>query len=272
MFQGMDPEIFQNNATRLETWMQSQTANPPSLDILREAIELQRLNNKLFKSSLFEDLIRDVYAHLYDSVIPELHAEESRVRMRVDNILTNPTPSAAETPPPDPANAPGEQHRSKAKWVTSREVVRKAEAIAAQRAPTVPAKFLKSLAPAPAPALEQGAGSSGTPQLAVVIDADKDVGSSVPGSVHDSADDESELSEVDEAVMDDKPAGATEGRPQMFSTLMRAKGTAEDPEEIDTETGGEANEEAEDIEDAEMREEEQSAAQVKEGGVPEGNW
>lgn len=189
----MDPELYQNNAARLETWMQSQTTNPPSLDILREAIELQKLNNKLFKSNLFEDLIRDVYAHLYDNVIPELHAEENRVRMRVDNILTNPTPSVVETPPPDPANAQGEQHRSKANRVTPREIVRKAEAIAALRVPTAPAKVLKPLAPAPASAQEKA--SSSNPNLAVAIaaDADKDPGSSVPGSVHDSADDESEL-------------------------------------------------------------------------------
>ena len=273
-FTGMDPELYQNNAARLETWMQSQTTNPPSLDILREAIELQKLNNKLFKSNLFEDLIRDVYAHLYDSVIPELHAEENRVRMRVDNILTNPTPSVVETPPSDPANAQGEQHRSKAKWVTGREIVRKAEAIAALRAPTVPAKVLKPLAPTPAS--EQEKASSSNPNLAVVIaaDADKDPGSSVPGSVHDSADDESELSEVDEAVVDDKPEEAAEGRPPLFPNLMRAKGTAEDPEEIDTETGGEANEEAEaeDNEDVEMQQEVQPATQVKESGVPEGNW
>lgn len=270
----MDPELYQNNAARLETWMQSQTTNPPSLDILREAIELQKLNNKLFKSNLFEDLIRDVYAHLYDSVIPELHAEENRVRMRVDNILMNPTPSVVETPPPDPANAQGEQHRSKANRVTPREIVRKAEAIAALRVPTVPAKVLKPLAPAPASAQEKA--SSSNPNLAVAIaaDADKDPGSSVPGSVHDSADDESELSEVGEAVVDDKPEEAAEGRPPLFPNLMRAKGTAEDPEEIDTETGGEANEEAEveDNEDVEMQQEVQPATQVKESGVPEGNW
>lgn len=270
----MDPELYQNNAARLETWMQSQTTNPPSLDILREAIELQKLNNKLYKSNLFEDLIRDVYAHLYDSVIPELHAEENRVRMRVDNILTNPTPSIVGTPPPDPANAQGEQHRSKAKWVTGREIVRKAEAIAAMRAPTVPAKPLKPLAPAPATEQERASGSNPNLVVPIAADADKDPGSSVPGSVHDSADDESELSEVDDALVDEKPEGIIEGRPPLFPNLPRGKGTAEDPAEIDTETGGEVNEEAEaeDNDDVEMEEEPQQPTQVKGSGVPEGNW
>lgn len=272
-FQGMDPEIYQNNAARLETWMQSQTISPPSLDILREAIELQKMNNKLFKSNSFEDLIRDVYAQLYDSVIPELHAEENRVRMRVDNILTNPISSAVGTPPPDASATQGEQHRSKAKWVTNREIIRKAEAIAAQRAPSVPAKVLKALAPAPA--LEQGRPSSSNPNLTVVMnaDADREAGSSVPGSVHDSADDESELSEVDEAVMDIKPEVKAEILSPVYPNLISAKGgTADDPEEIDDETGAEANEEAEDNEDMEMRPEMQHAMPAKESGVPTGKW
>ena len=269
----MDPEIYQNNAARLETWMQSQTGDIPSLNILREAIELQKMNNKLFKSNSFEDLIRDVYAYLYDSVIPELHAEENRVRMRVDNILTNPTSGAVGTPPPDALAAQGEQHRSKAKWVTNREIIRKAEAIAAQRAPSVPAKVFKALAPAPAS--EQGRPSSSNPNLTVVMnaDADKEAGSSVPGSLHDSADDESELSEVDEAIVDIKPEVKAETIPSVYPNLISTKGgTADDPEEIDDETGAEANEEAEDNEDVEMRPEIPQAMLTKESGVPTGNW
>ena len=112
-------------------------------------------------------------------------------------------PSMVETPPPEGSSAQGGEppKKSGARYVTAREIVRKAEAIAAKPAPTVPAKVLKPLAPAPA--LEMGAKPpSDAPRLAVVINNDGagDAGSSVPGSVHDSADDESELSEMDDGA------------------------------------------------------------------------
>jgi len=272
----MDPETFQLHAARLETYVHSQQTTPPLLDILREAIELKKLNNNLFRPiNLFEDLIRDIYAHLYDNIIPRVMkndaAEENRVRMRVDNILTNPTPAVVETPPPDAQG--GEQPRkSGARYVTPREIVRKAEAIAAKPAPTVPAKVLKPLAPAPS--MEIGAvPPSDAPRLAVVIHTDgaNDVGSSVPGSVHDSADDESELSEVDE----DQPSDVVKARIPMFPNLLGS--TADDREEIDGDTndervnGEEVGDEVDDGEDQDM-DAEVAEAPAKESGVHVGSW
>jgi len=275
----MQPDTYQARAARLESWMHSQTTSPPIVDILREAIELRKLNNNLFKSTLFEDLIRDIYAHLYDAIIPDLVAqdavEENRVRMSVDNILTNPIP-IVETPPVDLSAAQAEQQKSRAKWLTQRELVRRAEAIAAKPAPTVPAKVLKPLAPAPVSPKEQSKQPESTPALAVVIDLDKDAPSSVPGSVHDSADDESELSEVDEEVVEVVESKVTTGeRPPSFPNLLAANTeTAEDEDEdedVGVVTGEEANgEEAE----GEQHEEvvEPLETQPKESGVPQGNW
>lgn len=278
----MDPETFQLHAARLETHVHLQETSPALLDILREAIELKKLNNNLFKPiNLFEDLIRDIYAHIYDNIIPTLikidAAEENRVRMRVDNILTNPTPAVIETPPPDAQG--GEQpKKSGARYVTPREIVRKAEAIAAKPAPSVPAKVFKPLAPAPSS--EVGAiPPSDAPKLAVVIHTDgaNDVGSSVPGSVHDSADDESELSEVDEDVAEELPPTTelVQTRTPMFPNLLGA--TPGNPEEIDGDTNDEgAEEEADEAEgpevDAEMAEALAYEGGVIESGVHEGNW
>lgn len=268
----MNPETFQLNASRLEASIHSTMTNFPILEILREAIEFKKLNNNYFKSGTFEELIGDIYAHLYDTFVPEIiakeTAEENRVRMRLDNILAAPT-NAAETPPPDQAGEQGAERRTKANRVTPREIIRKAEAIAARPAPTVPAKALKSLAPAPASGQDRPAPNS--PAIAVVIheDAVRDPGSSVPGSVHDSADDESELSEVDDEVVEDKPANAMESRPSSFPNLVKV-GTNES-------TGGdngggfvtanEAQDDEEDDDDEEMGapQEEQAEAEGREG-------
>ncbi|KAL6718783.1 Histone transcription regulator 3 [Lecanora helva] len=273
IFQGMDPEIFQLHAPRLETHLHSGQTSPPYLDLLREAIELKRLNNNLFKPiNPFEDLIRDIYAHLWDAIIPGLimkdAAEENRVRMRVDNILSNPTPQMAETPPPDGAGPQGGEQpkKSGARYVTAREIVRKAEAIAAKPAPTVPAKVLKPLAPAPTS--ESDVRPPGdAPRLAVVINNElgNDGASSVPGSVHDSADDESELSEVDDEVVDAETE-AKDAEPQrhpMFPNLLSV--AADTPDETAEEAGGDTLDERADGEEAEEFVEAQERIE-KEGG------
>ena len=297
IFQGLEPETFQLHATRLETFVHALPAPPPLLEILREAIELKKLNNNLFRPiNIFEDLIRDIYAHLYDSIIPGLvkndAVEENRVRMRVDNILSNPMPSTVETPPPELAGAPGGEQPKKtlARYITARELVRKAEAIAAKPAPTVPTKVFKNLAPAPTSEVGNGLPGS-APKLAVVIHADgsHDAGSSVPGSVHDSADDESELSEVDDEVADAEPeveeVVREEREPMFLDDGFGA--SAEQPEEVgddtndEREVGDEGGERVEGIDVEEGREKRDGSAMDVEGegvsakesgGVPEDNW
>lgn len=273
VFTGMNPETFQLNASRLEASIHSTMTNSPIIEILREAIEFKKLNNNYFKSGIFEELIGDIYAHLYDTFVPEIiakeTAEENRVRMRLDNILAAPT-NAAETPPPDQAGELGAERRTKANRVTPREIIRKAEAIAARPAPTVPAKALKSLAPAPAS--EQDKAAINSPVIAVVIHEDtaREPGSSVPGSVHDSADDESELSEVDDEVAEDKPANAVESRPPLFPNLVKV-GTNESASG-DTNGGGfvtanEAPDDEEDDDDDDDDEEEMGAPQEQQALV-----
>lgn len=271
----MNPETFQLNASRLEASIHSTMTNSPILEILREAIEFKKLNNNYFKSGTFEELIGDIYAHLHDTFVPEIiakeTAEENRVRMRLDNILAAPT-NAAETPPPDQAGEQGPERRTKANRVTPREIIRKAEAIAARPAPTIPTKALKPLAPAPASEQDRPAPSS--PAIAVVIHEDpiKDPGSSVPGSVHDSADDESELSEVDDEVAEDKPGNARERRPPLFPNLVKV-GTNESVGG-DTNGGGfvtanEAQDDDEDNDDEEMGAPQEGQAGVEDRLGPE---
>ncbi|KAL6711142.1 Histone transcription regulator 3 [Coniothyrium glycines] len=72
IFKSVNHEEFNILALRLETWCQTPTTQHPVLDVLRDAIELKRLNNGLMKSLLIDDLIGDTYAMLYTLVGPTL--------------------------------------------------------------------------------------------------------------------------------------------------------------------------------------------------------
>jgi hypothetical protein len=57
---------------RLEAQCHLPEYQHPLLTILKEVFELKRLNNKLFKELLIDDLIEDTYASLYAQVVPGL--------------------------------------------------------------------------------------------------------------------------------------------------------------------------------------------------------
>lgn len=209
MFKTLPHATFLLNSDRLETWAHSPTNASPILDLLREVVELKKLNSNLMKSAPIEDLVGDTYAHLYEMVVPELvvksNTEENRVRMRVDQLLMNTSTTAPDGPPAEPPTKP-----SRPKSVGRREIQRKAEALVSKTPP--PSAIVSSrpslgtntkiLTAVAIPEREPEQAKSGA-LLAVqeIEDTAKDV-SSVPGSLHDSADDESELSEIEDAIED----------------------------------------------------------------------
>ncbi|KAF3050230.1 Histone transcription regulator 3 [Didymella keratinophila] len=71
-FKSVNQEDFSALAARMEAWCQSPSTQHPVLDVLRDAIELKRLNNGLMKPTMIDDLIGDSYAMLYITVGPTL--------------------------------------------------------------------------------------------------------------------------------------------------------------------------------------------------------
>lgn len=71
-FKSVNQEDFSTVAARVETWCQHPSTQHPVLDVLRDAIELKRLNNGLMKSTPIDDLIGDSYAMLFTTVGPTL--------------------------------------------------------------------------------------------------------------------------------------------------------------------------------------------------------
>lgn len=211
------------------------------IDLLRDAVELKKLNGGLMKPALFEDLVADTYAVLYQNnlskFVEQATEEESRERMKVDHLLmASDGGEGARTP----TQAPGPKPRSKG--VLKKELQRKADAVAT-----------KSLAPRPAakPTRQEEEPQHQPPPPPIVEvtvparpsafsrgeekDENKDeakdevsgIQSSAPGSLHDSADDESELSEVDEDKVAEPPGDDNDQKKNksslslMFPNLLR---------------------------------------------------
>lgn len=126
----------------------------------------------------------------------------------------------AEPPPPDPMA----QYKRKPASVTRRELIRRAEALMTKPAPiATPKQTHRTLAPPTEPGRSPG--------IAVVVPQppQREL-ASVPGSVHDSADDESELSEVEEMEAEprEEPTRRPDAKAPLFPNLFGVKGHAFD--------------------------------------------
>ncbi|KAL9020860.1 MAG: hypothetical protein Q9185_001931 [Variospora sp. 1 TL-2023] len=200
------------------------------VDTLREAIELKKTNANLMKPAAIEDFIADAYAHLHRTVVPDLIArsneEETRGRMRLGHLMnldeegppiaaiggtSSPGPAAVKEDDTTAAAAASAPARQRVRGVGRRELQKRAEGLvnkatnsttgtaAVAKAPTTTSNNNKkpSTPPPPQPPHTSGAVTltpKSTIQVLVPIAGGGD-GSSVPGSMHDSADDESELSD-----------------------------------------------------------------------------
>ena len=278
IFTKMSPEEFSNGAARLEAWVLGPGTVCPHIDILREAMEFKKLNNNLMDKNAIENLIADVYAWIYSRNVDELKAketaEENRIRMSVDTILMNPTPAAltATSVFAEPLGGDQQGRGIRRQFsVTRRMVIVKAEALIVKPpAIATPRPTPRALAPAPLPGQ--------TAALAVVIPQGGTTVAeaiSVPGSVHDSADDESELSDVEDLVDDPLlPQRMKKSPPKpFFPNLLGAAGDDEDAESTIGEEGANttAKEEGEAVdEDAELGSEAEDLQ--TQGHVPSGGF
>ncbi|KAI4267718.1 MAG: hypothetical protein LQ337_008217 [Flavoplaca oasis] len=250
-FKNISHDLFVQNADRLETWVQqpSTTATKaPELDLMREAIELKKTNANLMKPTVIEDFIADVYASLFQRMTPELigleNEEESRSRMRVDHLMNFEKP-AASTPSPDPAGKADDiaPPRQRIRGVGRKELQKRAEALMTKPATTqTVTKAPKSPAP---PSSELPPTPRSTIQVVINQRDPRNDNSSVPGSLHESADDESELSDVGDAP------DSAKVRP-LFPNLGDSKSGADEEERDGSDHGNQRGEDDVDAEEQEQ--------------------
>ncbi|KAF1932547.1 uncharacterized protein M421DRAFT_243911 [Didymella exigua CBS 183.55] len=96
-FKSVNQEDFSALAARMEAWCQSPSTQHHVLDVLRDAIELKRLNNGLMKPTMIDDLIGDSYAMLYTIVgptLPPLSSEQQQPAVQPGTV----TPKASANP------------------------------------------------------------------------------------------------------------------------------------------------------------------------------
>ncbi|ORY10417.1 hypothetical protein BCR34DRAFT_515174 [Clohesyomyces aquaticus] len=107
VFKVMNNDEFQLQAARVEVWCQDPASQHPVLDVLREAIELKRLNNGLMKPLLIDDLIGDTYALLYATVGPTLAVEsaEQQQQAQQTQLPHNTTQTLLQRPVDGPSVA-----------------------------------------------------------------------------------------------------------------------------------------------------------------------
>ena len=217
VFKSITHEDFQIHAGRLESWCHQPDTYSPIIDILRDVIELKKLNNNLMKPTLIDDLIADIYAMLYGAIVPELAAkasgEESRERMRVDHLLMTTDDSIATPPPPATITSDVAVARPRTKGVGRKELQRRAEAAVTR--PLALPETSKVSGTGDTHALQQPLQGLLSVKEEQRREDAQGLGSSAPGSVHDSADDESELSEIEE-----EPVPVI--KPPMFPNLLNS--------------------------------------------------
>ncbi|KAF2729041.1 hypothetical protein EJ04DRAFT_476343 [Polyplosphaeria fusca] len=111
VFKSINNDEFQLRAARLEAWCQGPTSQSPTLDVLRDVVELKRLNNGLMKALLIDDLIGDTYALLYETAgqgIEPLPTEQPQQLQQHPQLGAGPLSQPVHGPPQFSAAGPSQ--------------------------------------------------------------------------------------------------------------------------------------------------------------------
>jgi hypothetical protein len=233
-FRSVPANEFEDLSQRLGAWCSDLNRELPALDAIREANELKKVNMNLMKSTPIDDLIGDCYAALYIQVATTLPSvgpdpvQNTRADAEAGAQLPRPTgPMSLNnlvmnmdgTQIPVSVMIAGSSEpgsRPRKTGVSRREVLRRAELISSRpevARPSGPSKSRTSeslVLGSSAQSLKQrrrGSARSGEVASGDGDGQDDEDGegktqdrlredSSTPGSLHDSADDESDLSDV----------------------------------------------------------------------------
>lgn len=283
-FSAIFHDEFVERKEPLERWMQAQeNGENAALDVLRESQELKKINQGLVKPGPIDDLTGDAYAYLFQNVGKALLDDEKRVKQ--EEAARNAHPPAPQEPPPPARNptmsvmhlmnmdgASGQTtpattaatpapQQAPTPSATADNTTTGAAAPAARRKIGVGRREIRNAAEScypktPAQTASRVTGPVPESRVQVVINnsragfgGDASVETSAPASIHDSADDESELSELEEDEGDDDEEGS--GRPLFPGLVGREKGEGEESEVDGDGEGDETVEEGKD--DVEMR-------------------
>jgi hypothetical protein len=250
------PEDFEEISDALQIWVDDPNTFHPSFNVLKEAIELKKLNNNLMKPMPIDDLVSDAYANFLLQVgcnlprikrpVPPLPANgdpRSQGPMSMNNLVSNLDGEMT------PSQLSLEETRPRAKAPSRREILRRADLLVnrvhdLQKGPAhntsrrpsdqsllVLVRTSDKIAELQAQKQEE----SGTVEEEAEPDNENEGEnegedqSSPPGSVHDSADDESDLSDVpdiEEGPEEQDVQGQLEGSRFQHTGASMSEGTS----------------------------------------------
>src|SRR6201996_8052832 len=201
VFKAINHDEFSKHANSLEKWSTVLSPENNTLEILREAVEVKKLNGGYMKSTLIDDLIGDAYAKLYIDITPTL-ADSAEIPDKLTEAVASDQPLSTAADQPS---------RTRIKGVGRRELLRRAEAAGSSPAAATPqvlalrqamANEMDTSAATSPTATPARAGTEGPRKRSHSIggtERDEKAEEEKPPSIHDSAD-ESELSELDDTA------------------------------------------------------------------------
>jgi hypothetical protein len=223
-FSNIAHEDFLLRKEPLEKWMQAQDAgSSETLDVLREVQELKKVNQGLMKTGPIDDMIGDSYAQLFSTVGEQLWNEQERAKRDEEIDATAAAALSPSNTPArdvaqginidgagDPASVPQAATTLQPASTDVAPVRRKMGVGRREIRTCAEGCYQKAASQTPA---ANKANEPAEPRLKAFVEitrqyvTDTPVANSAPGSIHDSADDESELSELEEEDEDeDEPA------------------------------------------------------------------
>jgi len=200
----------------LERWMRAQESGvSPTLDVLRDVQEFKRVNSNLMKAGSIDDLIGDAYAFMFQGPGKIAWEEEKRVAPIVAPLVARNPDSFLnqvrnllniEIPTENPENAsPAPPASSTTPLLDSTAPVKRKVGVGRREIRTCAENCFQQKSSTSTTTVPTTTTPRNLPRVQVVIDRSKEeitrdtsVEASADGSIHDEADDESELSELEE--------------------------------------------------------------------------
>ncbi|KAJ5130462.1 Tetratricopeptide-like helical [Penicillium bovifimosum] len=234
IFKPIGWEEFSTKTARLESLPQLAPDSQSILELLHDALELKKLNNNLMKITMFEDLIADLYARLYEINTPALveqATDENKEKMKLDNLLMTGEAETTNTPPATDTPAP----RGRTKGIARRDIQKRADTIVNMKlAPRAVASKAPAAETDPSTPTQAGLGdvaAAAPGPVSALRGEDKEGGSG------EQTGDEEEMSEIDETKIGD------EGASVLFPAVTDAEEGVDEGDEGDEGDGGDGDEE-----------------------------
>lgn len=248
VFRPIGWEEFSTKTARLESLTQLVEESQPLLELIRDSLELKKLNNNLMKVTMFEDLVADLYARIYELNMPQLIEqvnEENKEKMKVDHLLmAGDATTEASTPASSAPAADTPAPRGRTKGIARRDIQKRADTIVNLKlGPRTTAKFAATTEPDhPTPRRPSATATSGP------TSAPQEPGTKASATENNDAtrpsDPNGAQDSEDEGDDESKAKNYSQGKP-MFPNLNKNVSGTGDTEDDGAGSGDEGGDEAE---------------------------